>query len=128
MPAAATAAAVAVASRRTTAATTTATTTVVPATAMATSKAGLPRIFVTAVLTTVAVAVATAGCQSYPAAAARTGHPGEHSPGTEVRLVPTLFAQPAPASSHLLTLPDPGAGLALPPAMHRVPGHRGAVS
>src|SRR5260221_12381114 len=109
----------AVASRRTTAATTTATTTVVPATAMATSKAGLPRIFVTAVLTTVAVAVATAGCQSSPAAAARTRHPREHSPRTKGRLGPTPSAQRAPARWHLLTLPDPGAGPAVPPSTPR---------
>lgn len=95
---------------------------------MATSKAGLPRIFVTAALTTVAVAVATAGCQSSPAAAGHTGHPGEHSPGTKVRLVHTLSAQRAPASWHLLTLPDRGAVLAFPPSMHRVPGDRGTVS
>jgi hypothetical protein len=92
---------------------------------MATSKTGSPRIFASAVLTTVAVAVTAAGCQSSPAAAR---HSGEHTPGTNVRPVLTLSAQRAPASWHLLTLPDRGAVLAFPPSMRRVPGDRGTVS
>jgi hypothetical protein len=92
---------------------------------MATSKTGSPRIFASAVLTTVAVAVTAAGCQSSPAAA---GHSGEHTPGTKVGPVHTLSAQRAPASWHLLTLPDRGAVLAFPPSMRRVPGDRGTVS
>jgi hypothetical protein len=103
----------------------------VPATAMATSKTYVPRIFVAAVLTTIAVAVTAAGCQSSPAAAAhpgQSGRSGADSPGTKVRRIHTLSAQRAPASWHLLTLPDRGAVLAVPPSMHRVPGDRGSVS
>ncbi len=92
---------------------------------MATSKTGSPRIFASAVLMTVAVAVTAAGCQSSPAAA---GHSGEHTPGMRVGPVHTLSAQRAPASWHLLTLPDRGAVLAFPPSMRRVPGDRGTVS
>jgi hypothetical protein len=96
---------------------------------MATSKTGLPRIFVTVVLTAVAVAVTAAGCQSSPAAAAgHAGHSGEHAPGPSVGPVHTVSAQRAPASWHLLTLPDRGAVLAFPSSMHRVPGDRGTVS
>jgi hypothetical protein len=92
---------------------------------MATSKTGSPRIFASAVLTAVAVALTAAGCQSSSAAA---GHSGEHTPGTKVGPVHTLSAQRAPASWHLLTLPDRGAVLAFPPSMRRVPGDRGTVS
>jgi hypothetical protein len=98
---------------------------------MATSKTGVPRIFVTAVLTTIAVAVTAAGCQSSPAAAAhpgQSGRSGAHSSGTKVGRIHTLSAQPAPARWHYLTLPDRGAVLAFPPTMHRVPGDRGTVS
>jgi hypothetical protein len=83
------------------------------------------------VLTTVAAAVAAAGCQSSPAAASYTGHsgsPGEHTPETKVGPVHTLSAQRAPAGWHLLTLPDRAAVLAFPPSMHRAPGDRGTVS
>jgi hypothetical protein len=95
---------------------------------MATSKTGLPRAFVTAVLTTVAAAVAAAGCQSSPAATGHPGHSGEHALGTRVWPVRTLSAQRAPASWHLLPLPDRSAVLAFPPSMRRVPGDRGTVS
>ena len=95
---------------------------------MATFKTGLSGIFVTAVLTTIAVAVATAGYQSSPAAAGGAGHSSERSSGTKVGPVDTLSPRRAPASWHLLTLPDRGAVLAFPPSMHHVPGDRGTVS
>jgi hypothetical protein len=95
---------------------------------MATSKTGLPRVFVAAVLTTVAAAVAAAGCHSSPAAASHTGRPGEHAPDANVGPVHTLSAQRAPAGWHLLTLPDRTAVLAFPPSMHRVSGDGGTVS
>src|SRR5258707_1220795 len=66
-----------------------------------------------------------------PAVAARVRQlaaQAEHRPGTRGRLVHTMPARRAPASWPLLTLPDRGAVLALPPSMHRVPGDRGTVS
>ena len=96
--------------------------------AMATSKTLVPRIFVTAALTTIAAAVTTAGCQSSPTAAALPGHSGTQSPGTKAGEIHTLSAQRAPASWQFLTLPDRGAVLAFPPSMHPVPGDRGTVS
>jgi hypothetical protein len=98
---------------------------------MATSKTCVPRILVTAVLTTIAVAVTAAGCQSSPAAAAHSGHSGRsgaHWPGTNAGRIHTMSAQRAPASWNFLNLPDRGAVLAFPPSMHRVPGDRGTVS
>jgi len=108
-----------------------ATTTADPATVTATNSARLARrtvtaaVSVTAVLTTVVLAAAVAGCQSSTPAATRSD---QHLRLPDVPAVNTLTARRAPSGWHFVFLPDRGAVLAFPPSMHRVQGDRGTVS